>query len=176
MKNISAQPNRTHSSRMLIARRVVKNFYKEVVHASSTSVNVTSSLNYQIEESIKDLMMELKDKGLDYELHLERDTRDNMRQWDLYLNGEHFATIDEDYGYDCFDISVTHFKETIATLIELSDIEPLTELERQVLDAQVKAMKMIKHSAFAQKINGIDQQKFELHKNIDSAFQKLKWL
>ncbi|WP_251197678.1 hypothetical protein [Anaerotardibacter muris] len=171
---ISAKQNNNHKPHMLLSFRRVKNFYTPVVHVNSTSTNVTSSLKYQVEESLKDLESELRERGKDYVLHLEQDDREVMRRWDVYLNGEHFATFDEDYAYDCFDISGTHFKDSIAALIELSEIEPLTELEREIYDAQIKAAKMIKHSKFSDRVNSLTKEEASLHKDLDRAFSRIK--
>lgn len=142
MNNPPAKTRRPH---MLLAFRKVEHFYAEVVRSSSASVNMSASLGYQMQESVKDLMGEFKAFGKDYELFLEGGFHGNdLHRWNLFVNGEHLATIDKDYGYDCFDISATCFKDTISALIELSDIQPLTKTEREVLDAQLKAQQIIR--------------------------------
>lgn len=143
MKNNLSEQRLPH---MLLACRKVEHFYSEVVHGSSTSTKLSSSLGYQMQESIKDLKEEFKAFGKDYELHLDGGYYgDDLHRWDLYVNGEHLATIDKDYGYDCFDVSATCFKDTIAAMIELSDIQPLTKIEREMLNAQIRAIKIIEH-------------------------------
>lgn len=137
----SAHPNSPH---YLLAYRTVKHFYSEVVRANVVSSNISSSLGYQMQQSIKDLMDELKGAGRDYELFLRGGYHgDDLNRWEFFVNGEHLATIDRDYGFDCFDISATHFKDTMATLLELSDIAPLTELERSMLDAQRRVNRIL---------------------------------
>lgn len=137
----SAHPNSPH---YLLAYRTVKHFYSEVVRANVVSSNISSSLGYQMQQSIKDLMDELKDAGRDYELFLRGGYHgDDLNRWEFFVNGEHLATIDRDYGFDCFDISATHFKDTMVILLELSDIAPLTELERSMLDAQCRVNRIL---------------------------------
>lgn len=143
MKSNHSKPRLPH---MLLSCRKVEHLYSEVVHGSVTATKLSSSLGYQMQESIRDLMEEFKAFGRDYELHLEGGYYGNdLHRWDLYVNGEHLATIDKDYGYDCFDVSSTCFKDTIAAMIELSDIQPLTKIEREVLNAQIRATKIAEH-------------------------------
>lgn len=145
MKNTSVK---SYNPRMLFASRHVKNTYAEVVHNNPLGTKITSSLDYQMTESLKDLMKELRDEGRDYELYLEKHPKDILRRWNIYANGEKLAELDEDFGYDCFDISTTCFKETVTQLINNSNIQPLSQLERNELNAQVKAKKIIEHMYF----------------------------
>lgn len=128
----------------------MRNFYVEPTGGVPTARKLSSSLGYQMTRSVDDLMAELKEAGKDYELHLVGGFHGDERgRWQLYVNGEHLATIDENYGYECFDESGTRFKETVAKLIEQSGIQPLTAFERAVLDAQVKAMRIIESKELA---------------------------
>lgn len=167
--------SQSHPMHRLLAFRRVRNFYSEPVRVNSTSTNISSSLGYQMEQSIKDLMAELKESGRDYELHLQGGSYGNrLKRWNLYVNDAHLAEIDSDYGYDCFDESGTFFKDTIRSLIELSDIQPLTEVERRELDARIKAEKIVEHMKSADRISAMTNEERKLHEAISSMFKKLK--
>lgn len=160
---------------MLLAFRRVRNFYTEPVRGSATSIKQSSSLGYQMQKSVEDLMAEFRESGKDYELYLQGGFYGNeMRRWNLYVNDVHLAVIDSDYGYDCFDQSGTFFKDTIGALIELSDVEPLTELERKELDAQVKAKKTVEHMKLSDRVNAMKEEECNLHEVISSMFRRLK--
>lgn len=126
----------------LLARREVTHPYVELKVESLPAMRVIRSLGYQMRASIQDLMSELEEWGKDYDLLLEGGFYgDNERRWNLYVNDEHFATIDADYGYDCFDESANLFKMRIAELIKdaerRSKIKPLGKQERDHLDKEL---------------------------------------
>lgn len=162
---------------MLLAHRVVKHFYSEPVRVNFVSIKASSSLGYQMEKSLEDLETELRAQGKDYDFAFLGGFYGNeLDQWELYINGEHFATIDDDYGYDCFDISATHFKDTIGTLLETSGIEPLTTQERKALDTQREAEKMAKTLSFSGRVEAINREEENALEEIRKIFARLKRL
>lgn len=127
---------------LLLAKREVKKPYAALLGGSLSAMKISKSLGYQMRASIQDLMSELKEQGKDYDLLLEGGFYgDSDRRWNLYLNGERFAIIDDDYGYDCFDESAALFKTKIAELIEdaerRSTICPLSRAERERLNKKI---------------------------------------
>lgn len=170
-KSKSSYPYYLHSHKRL------KHFYVEPVQTNFVSRKFSSSLGYQMEMSIKDLENELRAAGKDFDFVLQGGIYgDWHNQWTLYVNGEQFASIDEDYGYDCFDKSPTHFKETIASLIDSSGIESFTEQERATLDAQRKASRLAKSMNFSERVEAITNEEEFAHSAIKEVFDRLKRL
>lgn len=128
----------------LFARRSVRNFY-QLPH-SWPAAKFLSALGFQMRATIQDLASELRKQGRDYDLLLQGGPEGKRGYWKLLLNGELFATIDRDYGFDCFDVSSTQFKDKVAELIDQAEqrskIRPLSERERKDLDARLMSEPM----------------------------------
>lgn len=126
----------------LLAWRSVRHHYVDRFPASFAGAKIIRSLGFQMRASVQDLAEELRAQGRDYDLLLKGGFWGNRDgRWELLLNGERFALIDRDYGFDCFDVSSTQFKDEIAELIEQAEqkskIHPLSERERKELDARL---------------------------------------
>lgn len=125
----------------LVARRSVRHRYVDRLPGSLAAAKMFMSLGFQMRASVQDLAEELRAQGRDYDLLLKGGFWGNKGRWELLLNGERFALIDCDYGFDCFDVSSTQFKDRIAELIDQAEqkskIHPLSERERGELDTRL---------------------------------------
>ena len=60
-------------------------------------------------------------------------------RWHLLANGMEVAVLDDDFGYDCFNVSSTRFLERVEEALAASGVEPLDENGMRLLRS-AKAM------------------------------------
>lgn len=122
-----------------------------------------TSLDHQIKVSLQQLSQKLAREGKYYELSIERG-RDIygksypcarcygiqnlpiqwLTRWHVYANGYEIARFDDNYGYDCFDISPTCFMEKMECILDESGVQPLTDDEIKALEVVRMALRIIK--------------------------------
>lgn len=125
----------------LLAKREVKHYLDDPAthHPHSvTEAKGLRSLAHQMRFSIEMLQRRLEDEGKYYDLMLLRDEQLRDR-WHLFANGMEIAVLDDDFGYDCFDVSNTRFLERIEESLAASEVDPLSENEMRLLRS-AKAM------------------------------------
>ena len=125
----------------LLAKRKVKHYLDDpAIHQphSVTEAKGLRSLTHQMRFSIEMLKRKLEDEGKYYDLMLLRDERTQDR-WHLFANGMEIAVLDDDFGYDCFDVSSTRFLERVEKAFTASGVEPLSESEMRLFRS-VKAI------------------------------------
>lgn len=125
----------------LLAKREVKHYLDDpAIHQphSVTEAKGLRSLAHQMRFAIEMLQRKLEDEGKYYDLILLRDERMQDR-WHLFANGAEIAVLDDDFGYDCFDMSSTRFLERIEETLMASKVEPLDESRMRLLRS-AKAM------------------------------------
>lgn len=125
----------------LLAKREVKHYLDDpATHQphSVTEAKGLRSLAHQMRFSIEMLQRRLEEEGKYYDLMLLRDERMQDR-WYLFANGMEIAVLDDDFGYDCFDVSSTRFLERIEESLIESRVEPLDEIGMRLI-RQMKAM------------------------------------
>lgn len=111
----------------LLAKRDVKHYLDNpATHQphSVTEAKGLRSLAHQMRFSIEMLQRNLEDEGKYYDLTLVRDKRMQDR-WHLFANGAEIAVLDDDFGYDCFDVSSTRFLERAEEALTASTAELL---------------------------------------------------
>ena len=125
----------------LLAKREVKHYLDDpATHQphSATEAKGLRSLAHQMRFSIEMLQRRLEEEGKYYDLMLLRDERMQDR-WHLFANGMEIAVLDDDFGYDCFDVSSTRFLERVEEALMASRVEPLDENGMHLI-RQMKAM------------------------------------
>lgn len=128
----------------LLAKREVKHYLDDpAAHQphSVTEAKGLRSLTHQMRFSIEMLQRKLEEEGKYYDLVLLRDERMRDR-WHLFANGMEIAVLDDDFGYDCFDVSSTRFLERVEETLMASKVEPLDENGMRLLRS-AKAMASI---------------------------------
>lgn len=136
----SAQ-SRKSEIQYLLAKREVKHYLDDpATHQphSVTEAKGLRSLTHQMRFSIEMLQRKLEEERKYYDLMLLRDERMQDR-WYLFANGAEIAVLDDDFGYDCFDVSSTRFLERIEESLIESRVEPLDEIGMRLI-RQMKAM------------------------------------
>ena len=119
----------------LLAKREVKHYLDDpATHQphSVTEAKGLRSLAHQMRFSIEMLQRKLEEEGRYYDLMLLRDERMQDR-WHLFANGMEIAVLDDDFGYDCFDVSSTRFLERVEETLMASKVEPLDESRMRLL-------------------------------------------
>lgn len=136
----SAQSRKPEIQYLLAKREVKHHLDDPATHQphSVTEAKGLRSLAHQMRFSIEMLQRRLKEEGKYYDLMLLRDERMQDR-WHLFANGMEIAVLDDDFGYDCFDVSSTRFFERVEEALTASKVEPLDESEMRVLRS-AKAM------------------------------------
>lgn len=125
----------------LLAKREVKHCLDDpATHQphSVTEAKGLRSLAHQMRFSIEMLQRRLEEEGKYYDLMLLRDERMQDR-WHLFANDMEIAVLDDDFGYDCFDVSSTRFLERVEKAFTASGVEPLSESEMRLFRS-VKAI------------------------------------
>lgn len=125
----------------LLAKREVKHYLDDpATHQphSVTEAKGLRSLAHQMRFSIEMLQRKLEEEGKYYDLMLLRDERMQDR-WHLFANSMEIAVLDDDFGYDCFDVSSTRFLERVEKAFTASGVEPLSESEMRLFRS-VKAI------------------------------------
>lgn len=136
----SAQ-SRKSEIQYLLAKREVKHYLDDpATHQphSVTEAKGLRSLTHQMRFSIEMLQRKLEEERKYYDLMLLRDERMQDR-WYLFANGMEIAVLDDDFGYDCFDVSSTRFLERVEEALAVSKVEPLDENGMHLI-RQMKAM------------------------------------
>lgn len=139
----SAQ-SRKSEIQYLLAKREVKHYLDDpATHQphSVTEAKGLRSLTHQMRFSIEMLQRKLEEERKYYDLMLLRDERMQDR-WYLFANGAKIAVLDDDFGYDCFDVSSTRFLERVEEALTASRVEPLDESRMRLLRS-AKAMASI---------------------------------
>ena len=111
----------------LLAKREVKHYLDDpATHQphSVTEAKGLRSLTHQMRFSIEMLQRKLEEERKYYDLMLLRDERMQDR-WYLFANGAEIAVLDDDFGYDCFDVSSTRFLERVEEALAASTAELL---------------------------------------------------
>lgn len=111
----------------LLAKRKVKHYLDDpATHQphSVTEAKGLRSLTHQMRFSIEMLQRKLEEERKYYDLMLLRDERMQDR-WYLFANGMEIAVLDDDFGYDCFDVSSTRFLERVEEALAASTAELL---------------------------------------------------
>ena len=119
----------------LLAKREVKHYLDDpATHQphSVTEAKGLRSLAHQMRFSIEMLQRRLEEEGKYYDLMLLRNERMQDR-WHLFANGAEIAVLDDDFGYDCFDVSSTRFLERVEESLAASEVDPLSENEMRLL-------------------------------------------
>lgn len=119
----------------LLAKREVKHYLDDPATHQPHSVTEAKGLRnlaHQMRFSIEMLQRKLEDEGKYYDLMLLRDERMQDR-WHLFANGMEIAVLDDDFGYNCFDVSSTRFLERVEEVFAASEVEPLSENGMRVL-------------------------------------------
>ena len=122
----SAQ-SRKSEIQYLLAKREVKHYLDDpATHQphSVTEAKGLRSLTHQMRFSIEMLQRKLEEERKYYDLMLLRDERMQDR-WYLFANGAEIAVLDDDFGYDCFDVSSTRFLERVEEALAASTAELL---------------------------------------------------
>ena len=122
----SAQ-SRKSEIQYLLAKREVKHYLDDpATHQphSVTEAKGLRSLTHQMRFSIEMLQRKLEEERKYYDLMLLRDERMQDR-WYLFANGMEIAVLDDDFGYDCFDVSSTRFLERVEEALAASTAELL---------------------------------------------------
>ncbi len=125
----------------LLAKREVKHYLDDPTthHPHSvTEAKGLRSLAHQMRFSIEMPQRKLEEEGKYYDLALVRDERMRDR-WHLFANGMEVAVLDDDFGYDCFNVSSTRFLERVEEALAASGVEPLDENGMRLLRS-AKAM------------------------------------
>lgn len=125
----------------LLAKREVKHYLDDpAIHQphSVTEAKGLRSLAHQMRFGIEMLQRKLEDEGKYYDFILLRDERMQDR-WHLFANSAEIAVLDDDFGYDCFDMSSTRFLERVEETLMASKVEPLDESRMRLLRS-AKAM------------------------------------
>lgn len=124
----SAQSRKPEIQYLLAKREVKHHLDDPATHQphSVTEAKGLRSLAHQMRFSIEMLQRKLEDEGKYYDLMLVRDERMQDR-WHLFANGMEVAALDDDFGYDCFDVSSTRFLERVEEALAVSKVEPLDE-------------------------------------------------
>ena len=136
----SAQSRKPEIQYLLAKREVKHHLDDPATHQphSVTEAKGLRSLAHQMRFSIEMLQRRLEDEGKYYDLMLLRDERTQDR-WHLFANGMEIAVLDDDFGYDCFDMSSTRFLERVEKAFAASGVEPLSESEMRLFRS-VKAI------------------------------------
>ena len=136
----SAQSRKPEIQYLLAKREVTHYLDDPATHQphSVTEAKGLRSLAHQMRFSIEMLQRKLEEEGRYYDLMLLRDERMQDR-WHLFANGMEIAVLDDDFGYDCFDVSSTRFLERVEEALTASKVEPLDENGMHLI-RQMKAM------------------------------------
>lgn len=85
-----------------------------------TQAKGLASLKHQVEYSIDLLNIELEQQGISVILKVVEDDIMPDHRHKLLLDGEEIACFDDDFGYDCFDVSATTFKDKMKEVVMLA--------------------------------------------------------
>lgn len=136
---------------------------------SPLGVKHIMGLDHQMEISLQELSQKLAREGKQYELSIKREERPKpigsdsygkscygvcchvkqsqsthwLTRWHVYANGYEIALLDDNYAYDCFDISSTCFMENIECVLNESGVQPLTGDEVKALELVRMALRII---------------------------------
>lgn len=136
---------------------------------SPLGVKHIMGLDHQMEISLQELSQKLAREGKQYELSIKREERPKpigsdtygkschgvcyhvkqsqsthwLTRWHVYANGYEIALLDDNYAYDCFDISSTYFMENIERVLNESGVQPLADDEVKALELVRMALRII---------------------------------
>lgn len=136
---------------------------------SPLGVKHIMGLDHQMEISLQELSQKLAREGKQYELSIKREERPKpigsdsygkscygvcchvkqshsthwLTRWHVYANGYEIALLDDNYAYDCFDISSTCFMENIECVLNESGVQPLADDEVKALELVRMALRII---------------------------------